>query len=99
MVILLDARRRERGICRADFYERLLETIDRPDPAEPMPARGDRDAMRRRVASAEVDVIVETAGQRLARAEALAVNVGHRAAGAIRRAREALDGAERQPCS
>jgi hypothetical protein len=94
-VNVLDERRRER---RDDFHDQFLETIDRPDPAERMPRSRNRAAMRRRAAYVEVDRIVEAARARLARAEVLAANVGYPAAGAIRRAREALEGAKREPC-
>jgi len=98
-VSVLDARRRQRTICADNFYEEFLESLGKADPEESVPAPGDRAATRRRMTCAEVDVIVEATRKRLARAEALAAGVEHPAAGAIRRAREALEGAEREPCS
>jgi len=58
-----------------------------------MPVPAERAAMWRQVAYAEVSMVVETAMSRLARAEALAVDVEHPATEAIRQAREALAGA------
>ena len=98
MAIVPKKRHHEPAIGRDDFYDRLLETIDRPDPDERVPQPPELEAMRRRIACAEVNVIIEATGRRLARAEAIAVDVAHPALKAIRWARAALDRAERESC-
>jgi hypothetical protein len=102
MTSVLQFRPRVRAIDDPGFYERLIRDLDRRDTDEQMPVPAERAAMRRQVAYAEVGMIVETAMSRLARAEALAVDVEHPATEALRQAREALAGApvgcEREPC-